>query len=451
MSYPADDLFAARRSKVLAEVAPLAERMRPRILDEVVGLPGLVGPGAAFRVLVESGNPVSMVLWGPPGTGKTTLARLVASHCSASFSTLSATSAGVKQVREVLGAARQRLESDGRRTVLFLDEIHRFSKNQQDALLPGVENGTLILIGATTENPFFELNTPLMSRLVLFRTQHLSDDALTLLVKRALADGERGLGGEHLRISQAAMAALVTRSGGDARGLLNVLEVGASLAKRRKADIIETDDISKAMGRRIVQYDKAGDRHYDVISAFIKSVRGSDPDAALYWLFFMLEGGEDPEFIARRLLILASEDIGLADRWALPVAAAAAQALSYVGMPEAAYHLAHATLFLALAPKSNSVTTAMGRVRDAVRKGPSPSVPLHLRSTGYREADGIGHGRGYIYPHDHPGHLVRQSYFPPEVTPRVFFDPSPNGFEAEVNRRLREIDHTLGRKGRREK
>lgn len=448
MAYPGDDLFAARRSEVLAEVAPLAERLRPRSLDEVVGLAVLLRPGAAFRVLVESGHPVSMVLWGPPGTGKTTLARLVASSCSASFATLSATAAGVKQVRQVLEAAKRRLEDDGRRTVLFLDEIHRFSKNQQDTLLPGVENGMLILIGATTENPFFEINTPLMSRLVLFRTEHIPEESLTVLVNRALQDKERGLGRQNLSMADSARQALVTRSGGDARGLLNVLEVAAHLAMGRGSDCIEIEDVSEALGRRIVQYDKAGDRHYDVISAFIKSVRGSDPDAALYWLFLMLEGGEDPEFIARRLLILASEDVGLADRWALPVAAAAAQALSYVGMPEAAYHLTHATLFLASAPKSNSVASAMARAREAVQRGPSPSVPLHLRSTGYGGADSLGHGKGYVYPHDRPGHIVRQSYFPPEVRPQVIFSPSSNGFESEIGRRLSEIDSVLNRVGR---
>ena len=450
MPHGTENLFAARRSEVLAEVAPLAERMRPVSLEEVVGLPALLAPGAAFRMLVESARPVSMVLWGPPGSGKTTLARLVASHCSAAFETMSATSAGVKQVREVLSAARRRLEGDGGRTVLFLDEIHRFSKNQQDALLPGVENGTLILIGATTENPFFEINTPLMSRLVLFRTRHIPDDALALLVERALSDRQRGLGNQNLKIADPALAALVSRSGGDARGLLNILEVAAGLATGRGSDSIGTEDVANASGRRIVQYDKGGDRHYDVISAFIKSVRGSDPDAALYWLFLMLEGGEDPEFIARRLLILASEDIGLADRWALPVASAAAQALSYVGMPEAAHHLTHATLFLASAPKSNSVTSAMAKAREAVRRGPAPSVPVHLRSAGYSGADRIGHGKGYVYPHDHARHIVPQSYFPPEVNPQVFFYPSQNGFETEIGRRLVEIDQVLGRTGRTE-
>ena len=449
-SHGADDLFAARRLEVLAQVAPLADRMRPRSLDEVVGLPNLLGAGAAFRVLVESGNPVSMVLWGPPGSGKTTLARLVALHSSAAFETLSATSAGVKQVREVLASARRRLEGDGRRTVLFLDEIHRFSKSQQDALLPGVESGTLILIGATTENPFFEINSPLMSRMVLFRTHEIPDEALEVLVDRALSETGRGLGEHNLQIAGDAREALVKRSGGDARGLLNALEVSAHLATGRGSGVVEVDDVSEALGRRIVRYDKGGDRHYDVISAFIKSVRGSDPDAALYWLFLMLEGGEDPEFIARRLVILASEDVGMADRWALVVATAAAQALSYVGMPEAAYHLAHATLFLASAPKSNSITSAMGRARSAVREGPGPSVPLHLRSGGYRGAKVIGHGEGYVYPHDHPHHIVPQSYFPPEVSPQVFFRPSHSGFEAEVRRRLAEIDRVLGRVGRQE-
>ncbi len=448
MAPGAEDLFAARRSERLAQVAPLAERMRPVSLEEVVGLPSLLGREAAFRMLVESGKPVSMVLWGPPGSGKTTLARLVASHCSAAFETLSATAAGVKQVREILASARRRLEGDGRRTVLFLDEIHRFSKNQQDALLPGVENGTLVLIGATTENPFFEINTPLMSRLVLFRTRHIPDDALAVLAKRALSDRERGLGTQDLTIGKSALAALVSRAGGDARRLLNVLEVAAGLARGRGSGAIDAEDVSKASGRRIVRYDKGGDRHYDVISAFIKSVRGSDPDAALYWLFLMLEGGEDPEFIARRLVILASEDVGLADRWALPVASAAAHALSFVGMPEAAHHLAHATLFLASGPKSNSVTSAMAAARNAVRNGPSPSVPTHLRSGGYRGADSIGHGEGYVYPHDHPDHLVPQDYFPPEVSPRVFFRPSRNGFETEIARRLAHIDQVLGRSGR---
>jgi putative ATPase len=438
------DLFSAGIEERLARVAPLAARMRPRTLDEVVGQPALMAPGAAFRRLVESGRPVSMLLWGPPGTGKTTLARLVAVHADAVFETLSATSAGVKEVREILAAARERLGADERRTVLFLDEIHRFTKNQQDALLPGVEDGTIVLVGATTENPFFEVNSPLMSRMTLFRTEGMTPDDLVTLVDRAVAD-ERGLGSDGLEIDEEARQVLVSRTGGDARHALNALEVAAALALGKEGRTIGLDDVEEALQRRIVRYDKAGDQHYDVISAFIKSVRGSDPDAALYWLHLMLEGGEDPEFIARRLIILASEDIGLADRWALPTAVAAAQALAYVGLPEAAYHLSHATLFLALSPKSNSVGTAMEAARDLVRNGPAATVPTHLRGAGYPGAERLGHGAGYRYAHDFEGHIVGQRYFPDEIEPRPLYRAGEEGFEAELARRLERIDQILER------
>ncbi len=442
------DLFSARGAEAAAGAAPLATRMRPRSLDEVTGQPGLLGAGAAFRKIVESGRPISMLLWGPPGTGKTTLARLVASYADAEFETLSATSAGVKDVREILAGAKQRLEIDERRTILFLDEIHRFAKNQQDALLPGVEDGTLVLIGATTENPFFEIITPLMSRMTLFRLEPLGADDIGGLADRALADGERGLGGLQLALTSEAREELSLRTGGDARQALNALEVAALLTQGDDRREIGLEDVAEALQRRIVRYDRAGDNHYDVVSAFIKSVRGSDPDAALYWLFLMLEGGEDPEFIVRRLVILASEDVGLADSAALQVTVAAADALAYVGLPEAAYHLAHATVYLATAPKSNSVALAMRAARSLVTDGPSPAVPAHLKSSGYSGAEELGHGDGYKYAHDWPEGVTRQQYFPDDVDPVALYQPGARGEEDAIRRRLEQIDRILNRSGR---
>jgi putative ATPase len=441
------DLFAEQREERRFASAPLAARMRPRTLDEVVGQEHLLGEGAAFRTVAESGRPVSMILWGPPGTGKTTLARLVASTAHAAFEQLSATSAGVKDVRAVLAEAARRIEEDRGRTVLFLDEIHRFTKAQQDALLPGVEDGTVVLIGATTENPFFEVNSPLVSRSTLFRTEQLTADHVAVLVTRAVEDPMRGLGGT-VDIAPAALEALSERVGGDARLALNALQVAVTLAEGRGRDTIELDDVEEALQRRIIRYDKAGDRHYDIISAFIKSMRGSDPDATMYWLHTMLEAGEDPEFIARRMVILASEDVGLADNRALGVAVDAFRAVQFVGLPEAAYALSHAALFLAMCPKSNSVTRAMGTARELVQRTPTATVPDHLRSAATAGERSLGYGIGYRYPHDFSDAAVPQQYLPDEATDEIVYRPGDAGAEPGLAANLDRIDPVLGKKPR---
>ena len=439
------DLFEPERAARRAQAAPLAARMRPSRLEEVVGQPGLLSEGAAFRAMVLSGRPVSMILWGPPGTGKTTLARLVAHHAKARFVALSATSSGVKEVREFLAEARRSLEDEGRRTVLFIDEIHRFNRAQQDALLPGVEDGIVVLIGATTENPFFEVNSPLVSRSTLFRLEPLTSEAVSEIIDRAIRD-PRGLPG--VQMAADALDALGNRVGGDARLALNTLELAALIAGGEARTEVTLDDVREALQRRIIRYDKGGDQHYDVISAFIKSLRGSDPDAALYWLHTMLEAGEDPEFIARRMVIFASEDVGLADSQALVVAVAAAQALAVVGLPEAAHNLSHAAIYLATAPKSNSVPRAMSESRTLVGDVTTVEVPVHLRSAAYPGAARLGHGEGYLYPHDHPDHLVAQRYFPDRIEPAVLYHPTDQGAEKEIGERLANWDARLGRRQR---
>ncbi len=444
MSEP--DLFAEHRAERRLQAAPLAARMRPATLDEVVGQRHLLVPGAAFRTMVEEGTAISIILWGPPGSGKTTLARLVASGSGARFEQLSATSAGVKDVREVLAMAATRLDEDRGRTVLFLDEIHRFTKAQQDALLPAVEDGIIQLIGATTENPFFEVNSPLVSRSTIFRTEALSPDEVSELVVRAASDHVRGLAGR--RIDPDALEALALRVGGDARLALNALDVAAALAEGGSQDAIGLAQVDEALQRRIIRDDKGGDRHYDVISAFIKSLRGSDPDAALYWLHTMIGAGEDPKFVARRMVILASEDVGLADGNALGIAVDAFKAVEVIGLPEAAYALSHAATYLALAPKSNSVTEAMRRARDLVERSSGADVPPHLRSAATAGERDLGYGVGYDYPHAHPGALVTQQYLPDGLTDEIVYVPQTEGDEAALAERLRRVDEVLAKHAR---
>jgi len=437
------DLFSDQRAERRRANAPLAARMRPASLDEVVGQQGLLSQGAAFRTMVEAGRPVSMILWGPPGSGKTTLARLVAVNSGARFEQLSATSAGVKDVREVLAMATRRVENGDGRTVLFLDEIHRFNKAQQDALLPGVEDGIIILVGATTENPFFEVNSPLISRSTVFRTEELAPDEVTDLIRRAMTDPVRGIPGSV--IDDEALDDLANRVGGDARLALNAFELAVTIAAGREKAEVGLEEVGEALQRRVIRYDKGGDRHYDVISAFIKSVRGSDVDGALYWLHTMIEAGEDPKFIGRRLVILASEDIGLADHRALGIAVDAFRAVEVIGLPEGAYALTHATVYLASAAKSNSLAKAIGSAREAVENTPGADVPMHLRSAATAGQRSMGHGQGYDYPHDDTLGVVSQQYLPDAVDDAILFQPGEHGEEADLAERLARIDKILGK------
>ncbi|MFI6520782.1 replication-associated recombination protein A [Spirillospora sp. NPDC050679] len=412
--------------------------MRPRGLDEVVGQSHLLGPGTPIRQLVDRDAPMSLVLWGPPGTGKTTLATVVSRVTERRFVEVSAVSDGVKRVRAEIDLARRELGMSGRQTVLFVDEVHRFNKAQQDALLPAVENRWVSFIGATTENPFFSVISPLLSRSLLLTLEPLGEDDLREVIRRALAD-VRGLAGA-VALEPAAEDHLVRLAGGDARRALTYLEAAALVVPDGRA--VDADVLERAVDRAAVRYDREGDQHYDVISAFIKSIRGSDADAALHYLARMIEAGEDPRFIARRLIVHASEDIGMADPTALQTAVAAAQAVEFVGLPEARINLAQAVIHLSLAPKSNAVITAVDGALADVRKGLAGPVPGHLRDAHYKGAARIGHGEGYKYAHDHPGGVVRQQYAPDQVHGREYYKPTRHGAEgrfSEVLARIRSV------------
>jgi putative ATPase len=431
------DLFEHRRRELQKMEAPLAARMRPRTLDEFVGQEHIVGQGKLLRRAIESDKLFSsIILWGPPGTGKTTLAMIIANTTKSHFETISAVTAGVADIRRLIADAKERRGMHGTRTIVLVDEIHRFNKAQQDALLPHVEDGTIILIGATTENPYFEVISALVSRSRVFQLKPLSDEQVAALLRRALADKERGYGGKEIEIADDALAHLVDIAGGDARSALNALELAVESTSPGADGVIHIDlaVAEEAIQRRAVRYDRAGDEHYDTISAFIKSVRGSDPDAALYWLARMIYAGEDPKFIMRRLLILAAEDIGLADPAGIIVASSCARALEWCGLPEAQYHLAEATVYLATAPKSNSLGAYFKALAEVEAEG-KIEVPNHLKDAS-RDGKALGHGKDYKYPHDFPDHWVEQQYLPAHLHGKRFYEPSDQGREKEIAARL---------------
>ena len=416
----------------LRQAQPLAARMRPRSLDEFIGQEHFLGPGKLLRRLLQADRLTSVIFHGPPGTGKTALAHVIAHHTRCRFRPLNAVSASVKDVRELLQEARAELETSGRRTILFIDELHRFSRAQQDVLLPDVEEGRVLLVGATTQNPFFAINPPLISRSQLFTFEPLTRDHIKELLRRALADRERGLGATGATIAAEALDFLAEVSDGDARRALNALEIAVLSATAQPA-VVTLAAAQDSIQRKALDYDRTGDAHYDVASAFIKSMRGSDPDAAIYWLARMLEAGEDPRFIARRVVICASEDVGNADPQALVVAAAALQAVEFVGLPECQLALAQAVTYVATAFKSNAATVAIGKARADVRTGRTLPVPLHLRDTHYAGSEQLGHGADYQYSHDFPDGWVAQAYLPEE---RRYYEPVDRGHEAEIRRRL---------------
>lgn len=434
------DLFDYMREKEQEKEAPLASRMRPSVLDEIVGQQHIIGKDKLLYRAIKADKLSSVIFYGPPGTGKTTLAKVIANTTSADFRQINATVAGKKDMEDAVSQARQLLGMYGRKTILFIDEIHRFNKGQQDYLLPFVEDGTVILIGATTENPYFEVNGALLSRSRIFELKPLEKNDIKILLKRAVNDPVKGMGSFQVKIEEDALEFLADISGGDARAALNAIELGILTTQREQDGMIHItlDVASECIQKRVVNYDKRGDNHYDIISAFIKSMRGSDPDAAVYYLAKMLYAGEDVKFIARRIMICASEDVGNADPMALTVAVSAAQAAERIGMPEAQIILSQAVLYVACAPKSNSACNAICAANNAV-KNYTASVPSHLKDAHYKGAGSLGHGTGYKYAHDYPGHYVKQQYLPDELKNARFYEPGVLGYEKKIKDYLEQI------------
>ena len=435
------DLFEYMRQQNMKDESPLASRLRPTTLDEVVGQQHIVGKDKLLYRAIKADKLSSIIFYGPPGTGKTTLAKVIANTTSAEFMQINATSAGKKDMEEVVAAAKNNQGMYGKKTILFIDEIHRFNKGQQDYLLPFVEDGTIILIGATTENPYFEVNPALLSRSVIFELKKLSTEDIRTLLLRAVNDTEKGMGSYHAQMDDDALEFLADMANGDARAALTAIELGILTTDRSEDGIIHItlDVASECIQKRVINYDKTGDNHYDTISAFIKSMRGSDPDAAVYYLARMLYAGEDVKFIARRIMILASEDIGNADPQALQVAVAAAQAVERLGMPEARIVLAQAVTYMASAPKSNSAINAIDKAMRVVQETKTPPVPVHLQDAHYKSAGKLGHGKGYKYAHDYENHYVKQQYLPDGLTGDVFYEPSENGYEQQIRAYYKKI------------
>ncbi|GGE13126.1 ATPase AAA [Marinithermofilum abyssi] len=442
------NLFDYGQEQEKEKKGPLAARMRPRTLDEVAGQTHIIGPGKLLRRSIEADQLTSIIFYGPPGTGKTTLAKVIAGTTEAHFEQLNAVTSGVADIRRITQEAKERLGMYGKKTLLFIDEIHRFNKSQQDALLPYVEDGTVILIGATTENPSFEVNSALLSRSRIFQLQPLTEADLHRIARRALQDEERGLGQYRADVDDEALDHIIRMAGGDARSMLNALELAVTTTPPDSDGVrrITLEVAEESIQRKVIRYDKSGDNHYDTISAFIKSMRGSDPDAALYYLAKMIHAGEDPRFIARRVFIHAAEDVGMADPRALLIASAAAQAVEHIGLPEAQIPLAQAVIYIATAPKSNAVVRGINEAMAAVKKESRADVPPHLRDNHFPGANEQGRGKGYRYPHDYPRGYVEQQYLPDEHVGKTFYHPTNNGYEKKLQEFIRWVKQGPDRK-----